>query len=235
MDTIGKFRTNFLGKGRSFKIGFNNRSPFSYISTTGPAVPATYDGGVPLVNFEPSDYARAFDTSDAVRAEHEMFKKAGEVAGKVAGAVGSAVVGGIAGGIKGGKAAKGDGFGKTLEGIGKGILSGGKKGLTDPPKLSDKARKRVDDGMSDIRKRPQATSSGGGSNRPIQPIIQNIMPGGGGGGSNDVDYSAIFDYYADKYKNATPNTPEQSKLANSINDCMNKGGTFDSQTGNCSK
>ena len=203
MDTIGKFRTNFLGKGRSFKIGFNNRSPFSYISTTGPDVPSRFDGGVQLVNFEPSDYARAFDTSDAVRAEHEMFKKAGEVAGKVAGAVGSAVVGGIAGGIKGGKAAKGDGFGKTLEGIGKGILSGGKKGITDPYKLSDKARKRVDDGMSDIRKRPQATSSGGGSNQPIQPIIQNIMPGGGSGGQlEDFDYEGFF---KDVYNRYDPN------------------------------
>ena len=207
MDTIGKFRTNFLGKGRSFKIGFNNRSPFSYISTTGPDVPSRFDGGVPLINFAPSDYAKAFDTSDAVRAEHEMFKKAGEVAGKVAGAVGSAVVGGIAGGIKGGKAAKGDGFGKTLEGIGKGILSGGKKGLTDPYKLSDKARKRVDDGMSDIRKRPQASSSGGGgSNQPIQPIIQNIMPGGGSGGQlEDFDFSGAFKDISNRWNpNYTP-------------------------------
>jgi len=215
MDTIGKFRTNFLGKGRSFKIGFNNRSPFSYISSTGPEVPARYDGGVALVNFEPSDYARAFDTSDAVRAEHEMFKKVGEVAGKAAGVVGSAVVGGIAGGIKGGKAAKGDGFGKTLEGIGKGILSGGKKGFKDPVKVSDKASKRVDDGMSDIRIRPKASSDSGGSNQPIQPIIQNIMPGGGtsgGGQLEDFDYSGYFKDVANRYDpNYTPPVNEKDR------------------------
>ena len=203
MDTIGKFRTNFLGKGRSFKIGFNNRSPFSYLATSGPDVPSRFDGGVALKEFAPTDYARAFDTSNAVRAEHEMFKKAGEVAGKVAGAVGSAVVGGIAGGIEGGIDAKGDGFGETLKGIGKGILSGGKKGLKDPYKLSDKARKRVDDGMSDIRVRPQPSSSGGGSN---QPVIQNIMPGGGGGNNkqpeNEFDYSA---YFQDIYNRYDPN------------------------------
>ena len=208
MDTIGKFRTNFLGRGRSFKIGFNNRSPFSYISTTGPEVPSRYDGGVALHMFTPDQYAQAFDTSDAVRAEHEMFKKAGEVAGKVAGVVGSAVVGGIKGGIKGGKDAKGDGFGKTLEGIGKGILSGGVKGFKNPPKLSDEARKRVDSGMSDIRKRRQTSSDSGGSNQPIQPIIQNIMPGGGtsgGGQLQDFDFSGAFQDIANRYDpNYTP-------------------------------
>ena len=33
MDTISKFRTNFLGKSKSFNIGFNNRSPFDYQSS----------------------------------------------------------------------------------------------------------------------------------------------------------------------------------------------------------
>mgnify|MGYP003154650556 CR=1 FL=1 len=139
MDTIGKFRTNFLGKGRSFKIGFNNRSPFSYISSTGPSVPASYDGGVPLVNFSPDDYARAFDTSKAVRAEHEMFKKAGEAAG----IVGGAVVGGIAGGIKASNN-PGAGFGDFVKGFGDGAKKGG-KGI-----FSDEVKKAVDSGMSDI-------------------------------------------------------------------------------------
>ena len=40
MDTIGKFKTNFLGKNKSFKIGFNNRSPFSYITGTGVGQPS---------------------------------------------------------------------------------------------------------------------------------------------------------------------------------------------------
>lgn len=154
MDTIGKFRTNFLGKGKSFKIGFNNRSPFSYLATSGPDVPSRFDGGVELHMFTPDDYAKAFDTSDAVRAEHEMMKKAGEAAGTVAGAVVSAAAGGIKGGIEGGKAAKGGGFGETLKGIGKGILEGGEKGFKNRDKLriSDAAKKRVDEGMGDITK-----------------------------------------------------------------------------------
>ena len=147
MDTIGKFRTNFLGKGRSFKIGFNNRSPFSYISSTGPSVPASYDGGVPLVNFSPDDYAKAFDTSKAVRAEHEMFKKAGEAAG----IVGGAVIGGIAGGIGGVKDAKATGNKATF----KDFFQGAKRGFDevkrgDSLRVSDEFKKGVDDGMSDI-------------------------------------------------------------------------------------
>jgi len=31
MDTLGKFKTNFLKDGGSFKIGFNNRSPLSQV------------------------------------------------------------------------------------------------------------------------------------------------------------------------------------------------------------
>jgi len=147
MDTIGKFRTNFLGKGRSFKIGFNNRSPFSYISSTGPSVPASYDGGVPLVNFTPDQYAKAFDTSDAVRAEHEMFKKAGEAAG----IVGGAVVGAVAGGIGGVKDAKKAGNKATF----KDFFQGAKRGFDevkrgDSFRVSDDFKTGVDDGMSDI-------------------------------------------------------------------------------------
>lgn len=33
MDTLGKYKTNFLGNKNSFNIGFNNRSPFSYKSS----------------------------------------------------------------------------------------------------------------------------------------------------------------------------------------------------------
>ena len=139
MDTLGKFKTNFLNRKNPFKVGFNNRSPFSYISSTGPAVPASYDGGVPLVNFTPDQYAKAFDTSDAVRAEHEMFKKAGEAAGIVAGAV----VGGVAGGIKASNN-PGAGFGDFVKGFGDGAKKGG-KGI-----FSDEVKAGVDDGMSDI-------------------------------------------------------------------------------------
>ena len=147
MDTIGKFRTNFLGKGRSFKIGFNNRSPFSYIASSGPEVPSRFDGGVALHMFTPDDYAKAFDTSKAVRAEHEMFKKAGEAAGLV----GGAVIGGIAGGIGGVKDAKSAGQKAGF----KDFFGGAKRGFSevargDSFRVSDKVKKSVDAGMSDI-------------------------------------------------------------------------------------
>ena len=80
MDTIGKFKTNFLGKNKSFKIGFNNRSPFSYITGTGVGQPSFADQGVK--SFEPSDWKAAYDTSDAVAAEAKAAQKAGEAGGK---------------------------------------------------------------------------------------------------------------------------------------------------------
>ena len=83
MDTIGKFKTNFLGKNKSFKIGFNNRSPFSYITATGVGQPSFADEGVK--SFEPSDWKAAYDTSDAVAAEAKAAQKAGEAGGKAFG------------------------------------------------------------------------------------------------------------------------------------------------------
>ena len=187
METIGKFRTNFLGKGKSFKVGFNNRSPFSYISSTGPEVPSRYDGGVALVNFSPDDYFKAFDTSDAVRAEHEMYKKAGEAAGTVAGKVGAAVAGGV-------KASNnpGAGFGDFMKGAGDGAKN--YKGL-----LGDKAKKGVDEGMGDIRKKYSSSKSPG----PADTIINNIMPGSGSNGNASdygIDYQGVFSDLSEEYK-----------------------------------
>ena len=144
MDTLGKFKTNFLNRKNPFKVGFNNRSPFSYISSTGPAVPASYDGGVPLVNFTPDQYAQAFDTTEAVKAEGKMYEKAGKAAGQLV----SAVAGAVAGGIEAGKASKAANttgptadlsgksmnsgkasFGDILKGAGKGFKEKGKSGI----------------------------------------------------------------------------------------------------------
>ena len=138
MDTLGKFKTNFLNRKNPFKVGFNNRSPFSYISSTGPAVPASYDGGVPLVNFTPDQYAQAFDTTEAVKAEGKMYEKAGKAAGQLV----SAVAGAVSGGIEAGKASKAANttgptglnsgkasFGDILKGAGKGFKEKGKSGI----------------------------------------------------------------------------------------------------------
>jgi len=116
MDTLGKFKTNFLNRKNPFKVGFNNRSPFSYISSTGPAVPSSYDGGVPLVNFTPDQYAKAFDSSEAVKAEGKMYEKAGKAAGQL--------VSGIAGGIAASNN-PGAGFGDFM----KGFKDKGKSGI----------------------------------------------------------------------------------------------------------
>ena len=40
MDTLGKFKTNFLKDRSSFKIGFNNRSPLSQYKST---MPTSFD------------------------------------------------------------------------------------------------------------------------------------------------------------------------------------------------
>ena len=53
MKTLDKLRGNFFNK-KSFNVGFNNRSPLSYISSTGPNVPAFADPGVK--SFEPSGH-----------------------------------------------------------------------------------------------------------------------------------------------------------------------------------
>ena len=123
MDTLGKFKTNFLNRKNPFKVGFNNRSPFSYIASSGPPVPSSYDGGVPLVNFTPDQYAKAFDTTEAVKAEGKMYEKAGKAAGQLT----SAVAGAIAGGIKAGKG--GGSFGEIMQGAGKGFKEKGKSGI----------------------------------------------------------------------------------------------------------
>ena len=52
MDTLGKYKTNFLGNKNSFNIGFNNRSPFSYKSS----MPTNFIS-VPTISANPSDYS----------------------------------------------------------------------------------------------------------------------------------------------------------------------------------
>ena len=46
MDTLGKFKTNFLKDRSSFKIGFNNRSPLSNLQ-------GKLDGSLPTVSRTP--------------------------------------------------------------------------------------------------------------------------------------------------------------------------------------
>ena len=52
MDTLGKYKTNFLGNKNSFNIGFNNRSPFSYKSN----MPTNFIS-VPTISASPGDYS----------------------------------------------------------------------------------------------------------------------------------------------------------------------------------
>ena len=102
MKTLDKLRGNFFNK-KSFNVGFNNRSPLSYISSTGPSVPSFSDPGVK--SFSPSDWEGAYDTSDAVRAETKAEIAKGE-------GVGGAIFGGakkIAGALTGGKLGDDDG------------------------------------------------------------------------------------------------------------------------------
>ena len=52
MDTLGKYKTNFLGNKNSFNIGFNNRSPFSYKSS----MPTNFIS-VPTISASLGDYS----------------------------------------------------------------------------------------------------------------------------------------------------------------------------------
>lgn len=135
MKTLDKLRGNFFNK-KSFNVGFNNRSPLSYISSTGPNVPAFADPGVK--SFEPSDWKGAFDTSDAVRAETQAEIAKGE-------GVGGAIWGGakmLTGALTGGKLKDGfkggssdDTFGNIEKAFG-----GGKKESTTDDELAEYQR-----------------------------------------------------------------------------------------------
>ena len=78
MSMLDKIRGKFFNK-KSFNVGFNNRSPLSYITSTGPSVPSFSDPGVK--SFEPGDWKGAYDSSDAVRAETQAEIAKGEGAG----------------------------------------------------------------------------------------------------------------------------------------------------------
>ena len=83
MKTLDKLRGKFFNS-KSFNVGFSNRSPLSYITGSGPAVPASTDPG--MKSFQPSDWGDAYDTSDAVRAETKAeIAKAEGVAGAIYG------------------------------------------------------------------------------------------------------------------------------------------------------
>jgi len=66
MDTLDKLRGKFFNKN-SFNVGFNNRSPLNYITSSGPTQPTFNDTG--MKSFEPDQWKGAFDSSDAVRKE----------------------------------------------------------------------------------------------------------------------------------------------------------------------
>ena len=83
MDTLGKFKTNFLKDRSSFKIGFNNRSPLNQYKSTmqtnfnipklSPTI--TKDGGSILVPDNSGQLEAAFDIGAAIG---EAGKKIGE-------------------------------------------------------------------------------------------------------------------------------------------------------------
>ena len=121
MSMLDKIRGKFFNK-KSFNVGFNNRSPLSYITSTGPSVPSFSDPG--LKSFEPGDWKGAYDSSDAVRAETQAEIAKGEgIAGAAYGAIKA-----VAGVATGGTMAQGftdGGSAGTFDGIEK-AFGGGK-------------------------------------------------------------------------------------------------------------
>lgn len=84
MDTLGKFKTNFLKDRSSFKIGFNNRSPLSKYKSTMPTsfeIPKlsptiTKDGGSILVPDNSGQLEAAFDIGAAIGEAGKTIGKA---------------------------------------------------------------------------------------------------------------------------------------------------------------
>lgn len=113
MKTLDKLRGNFFNK-KSFNVGFNNRSPLSYISSTGPGVPASTDPG--MKSFEPSDWGDAYDTSDAVRAETKAEIAKGEGVGGAVWGAAKKVAGAIGGGKLNDKGGAFSGKGQEISG-----------------------------------------------------------------------------------------------------------------------
>jgi len=91
MDMLDKIRGKFFNR-KSFNVGFNNRSPLSYITSTGPSVPSMPDPG--MKSFEPSDWYAAYDTSGAVKAEIEAEKNKGQAIGETTGLIAETFAGG---------------------------------------------------------------------------------------------------------------------------------------------
>tara|TARA_R100000734_G_C3307880_1_gene98483 strand:+ start:253 stop:717 length:465 start_codon:yes stop_codon:yes gene_type:complete len=50
MDTLGKFKTNFLKDRSSFKIGFNNRSPLSQVQYSKPGSSMQHNYNIPKLS-----------------------------------------------------------------------------------------------------------------------------------------------------------------------------------------
>jgi hypothetical protein len=50
MDTLGKFKTNFLKDRSSFKIGFNNRSPLSQVKYSKPGSSMQHSYSIPKLS-----------------------------------------------------------------------------------------------------------------------------------------------------------------------------------------
>ena len=68
MDTLGKFKTNFLKNKSSFNIGFNNRSPLSKLDGS---IPAQSREAVQLspsvaANMKPIDNSRLLESQEGV-------------------------------------------------------------------------------------------------------------------------------------------------------------------------
>jgi len=123
MDTLDKIRGKFFNKN-SFNVGFNNRSPLNYITSSGPTQPTFNDSG--MKSFEPEEWKAAFDSSDAVRKETKAhidkqsgYYKAASDAIKMivtAGMGGAVAGGGGATGAATGGAQSATGFQKFLSG-----------------------------------------------------------------------------------------------------------------------
>ena len=90
MDTLGKFKTNLLTEGGSFKIGFNNRSPLSQVQYSKPGSSMQHSYNIPKLGSTIGKDGQAIlvpDNSNQLRAAEGIGVAIGKAGAKIGKAI----------------------------------------------------------------------------------------------------------------------------------------------------
>jgi len=90
MDTLGKFKTNLLTEGGSFKIGFNNRSPLSQVQYSKPGSSMQHSYNIPKLGSTIGKDGQSIlvpDNSNKLRAAEGIGAAIGKAGAKIGKAI----------------------------------------------------------------------------------------------------------------------------------------------------